>query len=154
MKKTNKENPLTFFRKANDARQKVVKNSLTKARNGIIAGPQTESQSILSNAISSQPAIPRPNRSSRDEMMEAMQASSRSNVDNVNQSFLNKYNPSKENVKLKEPRPTFLDPTDPLKKVNYDQKKIDDFNKKYPNGVPGPSSLKRNKKGGSVKIKK
>ena len=35
MKKTNKENPLTFFRKANEARQKVVKNSLTKARDGI-----------------------------------------------------------------------------------------------------------------------
>lgn len=35
MKKTNKENPLTFFRKANEARQKVVKNSLKKARNGI-----------------------------------------------------------------------------------------------------------------------
>ena len=36
MKKTNKENPLTFFRKANEARQKVVKNSLTKARDGIV----------------------------------------------------------------------------------------------------------------------
>lgn len=35
MKKTNKENPLTFFRKANESRQKVVKNSLTKAQNGM-----------------------------------------------------------------------------------------------------------------------
>jgi hypothetical protein len=143
MKKTNKENPLTFFRKANDARQKVVKNSLTKARNGIIAGPQTESQSILSNAISSQPAIPRPNRSSRDEMMQEMMSDSMYNVNTANAMRLSS-----------QPRPSFMEPTDPLKKVNYDQKKIDDFNKKYPNGVPGPSSLKRNKKGGSVKIKK
>jgi hypothetical protein len=145
MKKTNKENPLTFFRKANDARQKVVKNSLTKARNGIIAGPQTESQSILSNAISSQPAIPRPNRLSRDEMMQEMMSDSMYNVNTANAMRLSS-----------QPRPSFMEPTDPLKKVNYDQKKIDDFNKKYPNGVPGPSSLKKylNKKGGSVKIKK
>lgn len=84
MKKTNKENPLTFFRKANEARQKVVKNSLTKARNGIVAGPQTEMQSIFSNAVNSQPAIPRPNRSSRDAMIQEMEASSRSNVDTAN----------------------------------------------------------------------
>ena len=84
MKKTNKENPLTFFRKANEARQKVVKNSLTKARNGIVAGPQTEMQSIFSNAVNSQPAIPRPNTSSRDAMIQEMEASSRSNVDTAN----------------------------------------------------------------------
>jgi hypothetical protein len=28
MKKTNKENPITFFRKANEARQKLVKKSM------------------------------------------------------------------------------------------------------------------------------
>jgi hypothetical protein len=32
--KNKKENPLTFFRKANEARQKVVKASLKKAQNG------------------------------------------------------------------------------------------------------------------------
>jgi hypothetical protein len=69
MKKTNKENPLTFFRKANESRQKVVKNSLTKARNGIVAGPQTEMQSIFSNAVNSQPPVPYANRPSREEMM-------------------------------------------------------------------------------------
>lgn len=35
MKKTNKENPLTFFRKANEARQATVKKSLKKAQDGI-----------------------------------------------------------------------------------------------------------------------
>ena len=35
MKKTNKENPITFFRKANEARQAVVKKSLKKAKDGI-----------------------------------------------------------------------------------------------------------------------
>jgi len=35
MKKTNKENPLTFFRKANEAREATVKKSLKKAQNGI-----------------------------------------------------------------------------------------------------------------------
>ena len=35
MKKTNKENPITFFRKANEARQATVKKSLKKAQDGI-----------------------------------------------------------------------------------------------------------------------
>ncbi len=35
MKKTKKENPITTFRKANEARQKVVKASLKKAQDGI-----------------------------------------------------------------------------------------------------------------------
>jgi hypothetical protein len=34
MKKTTKENPLTFFRKANEARQAVVKKSMKKAQDG------------------------------------------------------------------------------------------------------------------------
>jgi hypothetical protein len=45
MKKTNKENPITFFRKANEARQAKVKKSLKKAQDGIQVGPITEEQS-------------------------------------------------------------------------------------------------------------
>lgn len=139
MKKTNKENPLTFFRKANEARQKVVKNSLAKARNGIVAGPQTEMQSILSNAMSSQPAIPRPNRSSRDAMMQEMEASSRSNVDTVNQEMINK---------------AALTPSSAVnaKQKYLDQKAIlDQDRQRYgtPKNSDGPY-----KKGGSVKSKK
>lgn len=76
MKKTNKENPLTFFRKANDARQKVVKNSLTKARNGMIV-----------------PAVADAIREARYYSINKdgiLNTNNRSNVDTVNQSILDK----------------------------------------------------------------
>lgn len=38
MKKTSKENPITFFRKANEARESVVKKSMPKAQNGWATG--------------------------------------------------------------------------------------------------------------------
>lgn len=63
-KKTIKENPITTFRKNFENRSKTFKSSLKKANNGIIAGPQTEMQSKLSDAMNSQPPIPRPNRES------------------------------------------------------------------------------------------
>ena len=46
MKKTTK-NPITFFREANEKRQAAVKNSLKKAQDGRIAGPKTESQTMI-----------------------------------------------------------------------------------------------------------
>jgi hypothetical protein len=46
MKKITK-NPITFFREANEKRQAAVKNSLKKAQTGIIAGPKTESQTMM-----------------------------------------------------------------------------------------------------------
>ena len=45
MKKTNKENPVTFFRKANEARQKNVRASIKKAQDGISVGPVAASPS-------------------------------------------------------------------------------------------------------------
>jgi hypothetical protein len=142
MKKTNKENPLTFFRKANESRQKIVKNSLAKAQNGIAMGPETEVSSILSNYVNSQPPIPRPNKSLSDSIMGQMMISK------------SKQSPwEKANVKLPEPRYNFMEPTDPRKEKKIDQNAIDDFKKQYPNGIPGPSSIKL-KKGGSVKRKK
>ena len=42
MKKTNKENPITFFRKANEARQAKVKKSIKKAQDGMTVGPFEE----------------------------------------------------------------------------------------------------------------
>lgn len=39
MKKTSKENPITFFRKANKARESVVKKSMPKAQLGMSVGP-------------------------------------------------------------------------------------------------------------------
>lgn len=44
MKKTNKVNPITFFRKANEARQNTVKKSIKKAQDGMQAGPMTEEE--------------------------------------------------------------------------------------------------------------
>lgn len=84
MKKTNKENPITTFRKNFENRSKTVMSSLKKANKGIIAGPQTEMQSMLSNAMNSQPPIPRPNRPSNDEMMREMMSNSMSNVNAAN----------------------------------------------------------------------
>ena len=75
MKKTNKENPLTFFIKANEARQKVVKNSLTKARNGVVV-----------------PAVANSIRKGYWSFNEdgTLNTNNRSNVDTVNQSILDK----------------------------------------------------------------
>jgi hypothetical protein len=144
MKKTTKTNVLKGFNdtKANavkkaNATMSTFKKSLPKAQDGIVAGPQTKMQSILSNYVNSQPAIPRPNRPSRTEMIQ----------ESVTQHY------PWENTSIKEPRPPYLEPTDPLKKVEYNQKAIDNFKKQYPNGVPGSSVLKQ-KKGGSVKRKK
>ena len=71
MKKTNKVNPLTHFNNTKTAAYKKAskemanyKKSLPKAQPGIVAGPQTEMQSILSN----QPPIPRPNRPSMKDL--------------------------------------------------------------------------------------
>jgi hypothetical protein len=148
MKKTSKPNPLKVFNdnKANavkkaGATMSAFKKSLPKAQNGIVAGPQTEAQSILSNYVNSQPPIPRPNKSLSDPIMGQMMVSKQ-------------YPWEKANVKLTEPRPNFMEPTDPLKEKKFDQNKIDALNKKYPNGIPGPSSIKKNKKGGAVKTKK
>ena len=44
MKKTNKVNPITFFRKANEARQAVVKKSMKKAQDGMQVGPMTQEE--------------------------------------------------------------------------------------------------------------
>jgi len=49
MKKTNKVNPITFFRKANEARQASVKKSIKKAQDGMQMGPMTEEEAA--NAV-------------------------------------------------------------------------------------------------------
>jgi len=49
MKKTNKENPLTFFRKANEARQALVKKSLKKAQYGGLYGAPTLKERGIGN---------------------------------------------------------------------------------------------------------
>jgi hypothetical protein len=46
MKKTDKPNPITFFRKANEARQAVVKKSIKKAQYGISTGDEPDNMLI------------------------------------------------------------------------------------------------------------
>jgi hypothetical protein len=46
MKKTSKENPITFFRKANEARQNVVKKSMRKAQYGENVGTQLKGSEL------------------------------------------------------------------------------------------------------------
>jgi hypothetical protein len=50
MKKTNKVNPVTFFRKANEARQKIVKTSLKKAQDGIEMNSQEPPDRLTSSS--------------------------------------------------------------------------------------------------------
>jgi hypothetical protein len=83
MKKTNKENPLTFFRKANEARQKVVKNSLTKARTGVVVPAVAD-------------AILKRNYYINED--NTLNTNNRSNVDTVNLSDPNKYVMNKTNI--------------------------------------------------------
>ena len=88
MKKTNKENPLTFFRKANEARQALVKKSIKKAQYGIQTGPMTQEEAA-NDAFAS---------SANDPM-----ASGRGPrvTTPMQDSIRQKYYPWKETVKLK-----------------------------------------------------
>lgn len=57
MKKTNKENPLTTFRKANEARKTVVMKSLKKAQAGISTGVKTFNASDLDKEYANAPMV-------------------------------------------------------------------------------------------------
>ena len=51
--KSNKENPITTFRKANEARQAVVKKSIKKAQDGIQTNtnPEVYSPSSMTTGV-------------------------------------------------------------------------------------------------------
>jgi hypothetical protein len=53
MKKTNKENPLVTFRKANESRKAVVMKSLKKAQDGIQtnSNPEVYSPSSMTTGV-------------------------------------------------------------------------------------------------------
>lgn len=57
MKKTNKENPLTTFRKLNQARQGMVMKSLKKAQAGISTGVKTFNASDLNKEYANAPMV-------------------------------------------------------------------------------------------------
>jgi hypothetical protein len=147
MKKTNKENPLTFFRKANEARQKVVKNSLTKARNGMVV-------------IDVADAIRKRNYYTNEDG--TLNTNNRSNVDTVNQSILDKNKSTSSTPN--NPWQEYLD-----QKTIIDQDRQRDGTPKRPSmskammdalinrpksNTPIMDSIIKQKKGGSVKSKK
>ena len=137
MKKTNKENPITTFRKANEARQGAVMKSLKKAQAGIQTNGNPEDMMI--NKPGSTGGYKKP---------------------------LEKYKPWEGQVELKQPIPMvrYNNSLSPEKATN--RFKTDTLNAVYPNFEIDPSSFSKpkalsermskikQKKGGSVKIKK
>lgn len=86
MKKINKENPITFFRKANESRQAVVKKSLKKAQDGIETNNDliNKAGSMGGYKKPSNPLTPYAGEASRNAMKEVSR-NARNNVDIVNQ---------------------------------------------------------------------
>ena len=147
MKKTNKENPVTFFRKANEARQKNVRASIKKAQDGISVGPQTEIESIMSNARNSQPPIPYADKPSREEMMmQRMMGESAKNVDTINNMRVSQGPPAMQARSAAIQRDT--------PKQVLDKALRDAYTNRPKSNTPMMDSLCQKKKGGSVKRKK
>ena len=147
MKKTNKENPVTFFRKANEARQKNVRASIKKAQDGISVGPQTEIESIMSNARNSQPPIPYADKPSREEMMmQRMMGESAKNVDTINNMRVSQGPPAMQARSAAIQRDT--------PKQVLDKALRDAYTNRPKSNTPMMDSLFQKKKGGSVKRKK
>ena len=141
MKKTNKENPLTFFRKANEARQKVVKNSLAKARNGIEVNAMYESM---------------------DPKYASMAPNPRSNVDTVNQSILDKTkstssapnNPQMDYLQKKAMMDQVKQKYGKPKSPSMSKEMMDSMTNRPKSNTPMMDSMFQKKKGGSIKRKK
>ena len=141
MKKTNKENPLTFFRKANEARQKVVKNSLAKARNGIEVNAMYESM---------------------DPKYASMAPNPRSNVDTVNQSILDKTkstssapnNPQMDYLQKKAMMDQVKQKYGKPKSPSMSKEMMDSMTNRPKSNTPMMDSMFQKKNGGSVKRKK
>ena len=144
MKKTNKENPLTFFRKANESRQKVVKNSLAKARNGMIVNPAD----VMQNPS--------------DAKYYSMEPNPRSNVDTVNQQMIDKttsrsYGSNSSQMDYlqrqaiaQQARDKYGSPKSP----SMSKAMIDSVTNRPKSNTPMMDSMFKQKQGGAVKRKK
>jgi len=132
MKKTNKENPLTFFRKANEARQKNVRTSIKKAQDGI------EMNDDLINKAGSTGGYKAPaNRWSTDMMKESA----------LNGAISNK-------ERLAKVAADFLAPSRPNQSDYIKKAQIDSVTNKPKSNTPMMDSMYQRKKGGAVKGKK
>lgn len=141
MKKTNKENPLTFFRKANESRQKAVKNSLTKARNGIVVNSTAESMY---------------------KAPQMMEPNPRTNVDTVNQSIIDKIkstssapnNPQMDYLQNKAMMDQVKQKYSKPKSPSMSKEMMDSMTNRPKSNTPMMDSMFQKKNGGSVKRKK
>ena len=128
MKKTNKENPITFFRKANEARQAVVKKSLKKAQDGI------EMNDDMINKAGSTGGYKKP--------LEKYYPWKE------NVKLKNPENPAYEK------RPSYMEPTreyaDPKMNPNYNSNPPASSNFSGPQALPARMAAMKQKKGGSV----
>jgi hypothetical protein len=141
MKKTNKENPLTFFRKANESRQKVVKNSLTKARFGQVVNSTAESMY---------------------KAPQMMEPNPRTNVDSVNQQMIDKT--TSRSYGSNNPKQEYLDKQAMMEqmKQKYGSPKspsmskamMDSVTNRPKSNTPMMDSMFKQKQGGAVKRKK
>jgi helix-turn-helix protein len=124
MKKTNKENPLTTFRKLNQAREAVVMKSIKKAQDGI------EMNDDMINKAGSTGGYKKPMRTEFDAYKEK---------------FANEqYNSAREKV-----RDTLRNTYKDAIQKDTNRRKTDALNEMYPNYQIPPK-----KKGGVVKSKK
>lgn len=128
MKKTNKENPITTFRKANEARQGAVMKSLKKAQAGIQTNGNPEDMMI--NKPGSTGGYKKPMSTESDAYRQKL----------VNERY---------NSAVKESKDTLRNAYNNAIQKNTNRQKTDVIDEMYPNYQIAPK-----KKGGSVKKKK
>ena len=132
MKKTIKEHPITFFRKANEAKQTVVKKSMKKAQDGI------EMNDDMINKAGSTGGYKKP--------LEKYYPWKE------NVKLKNPENPAYEK------RPSYMEPTreyaDPKMNPNYNSNPPASSNFSGPQALPARMAAMKQKKGGFVKFKK
>jgi len=132
MKKTIKEHPITFFRKANEAKQAVVKKSMKKAQDGI------EMNDDMINKAGSTGGYKKPMRTEFDAR-EILQNK------NYKEKLANEqYNSAREKI-----RDTYRNTYKDAIQKDTNRRKTDALNEMYPNYQIPPK-----KKGGVVKKKK
>jgi hypothetical protein len=138
MKKTNKENPLTFFRKANETRQKNVRTSIKKAQDGI------EMNDDMINKSGSTGGYKAPAKKWWLEDTNKMLEESAKNVDTVN----------RERMQANQAMQSKLSSVAPTRVNNVQKAYLNALTNRPKSNTPMMDSLFQHKKGGTVKRKK
>ena len=143
MKKTNKENPLTFFRKENESREKNVKTSIRKAQDGI------EMNDDMINKSGSTGGYKAPAKKWWLEDTNKMLEESAKNVDTVN----------RQRVQATQAMQSKLSSIAPTRVNNIEKEYLDALTNRPKSNTPMldsmyPNVYQKQKKGGAVKSKK